>query len=126
MILINKGESNTVVLTLKEKTTLSPVYYLFEFINDLTHVSYFFIPTDISEFPDRYNKFLITEGSEGDIELGLSGYYKYVIREQASSSNIDPDESGEIVETGKVKVIGDAVTNTTYDEQVKTNIVYGG
>ena len=48
MILINKGASNTVILTLSEKTTITNPYYLFVFTSDEKNTVKKLIPTDIS------------------------------------------------------------------------------
>jgi hypothetical protein len=129
MIQINKGQSNTVALTLTEKVSLDNPFFLFEFKNDQTKESTFFIAADISTEKSRYNKFIITEKSNPDNlngEVSLStGFHKYIIREQDNNTNIDPDQSGEIVEIGKVKVIGTPTTNAAYDAP-ETNIVYNG
>ena len=48
-MILQKATNNTnIALTLYEKTTLSPVYYLFEFQNDQTKVKYYQIFTDVS------------------------------------------------------------------------------
>lgn len=131
MIIIFKGQANEVVLTLTEKASLSSPYYLFEFQNDSDKTVQRFIAEDVSSFTDRYNRFAITEKSNpdnlsGEVELSLPGFWSYTIREQTSSTNLDPDQSGEIVETGRVRVIGVSTTSYKYDSMTKTNKVYNG
>ena len=67
MILLNRSSSNNSVFTLYEKTTLSPVYYLFEFIDEDTNTSKLFTGVDISTNKPRYNEFVI-ELTEGVVE----------------------------------------------------------
>jgi hypothetical protein len=131
MIVIQKGQANNVVLTLKEKSTLLAPYYLFEFKNDQENESIYFLAEDVSDQIERYNKFSITETdtpdySAGEVDLELTGFWSYIIREQASSTNLDPDLSGVIVEVGKVKVLGTSIEPTRYDSMEKTNKVYNG
>ena len=108
--------NNNIILTLTEKVTLSPVYFLFEFINDMTSTKYYFVCADGSSYPERYNSFTIVEGvdapTNGKIILGDEGFYSYNIYEQSLSDNLDPDRAGDIVESGKVKLLGDNQTFT--------------
>ena len=61
-----------------EKTTLSPVYYLFEFIDEDTNTSKLFTGVDISTNKPRYNEFVIelTEGVE-DLLNSVINLQKY-------------------------------------------------
>jgi hypothetical protein len=133
MILINKGQNNTIVVTLSEKTTLSSPTYLFKFTNDVTGDIVRFIAQNTSDYTYRYDKFLVTETdgtlnlTSGVIELSPSGFWSYQIYEQTSTTNLDENLSTGIVETGKVKVIGDNQVNyTNFDNQPNTFITYGG
>src|SRR6478736_2691505 len=116
MIIINQSQINVTYLTLTEKVSVSSPIFLFEFINDQDKTSQYFISEDLST-QDRYNKFHIEEKTnpdnlEGEVRLEVTGSYTYIVREQESNTNLDPDLSGAIVETGKVKVIG--TSETTY------------
>ncbi len=89
----------------------------------MTGVSQYFISSDTSLYIDRYNKFSVIEGTH--VTMTRLGFWSYSIREQASNSNLDPDLSGSVLETGKIKVIGtDAVSYT--HENTDTKIVYNG
>lgn len=101
MLQIYKGESKNWYLTLTEKVTVSPVYFLFNFKHRLTDTQYNVILTDISSYPDRYNKFAVVEGTSFDI---YSGEYLYRVYAQTSASNTDPDLADELVEEGILKV----------------------
>ena len=109
MILINKGEVNTVVLTLSERTTITDACYLFEFIKDgsIGSIKYF-IANDTSSNKLRYNQFNIEENSVEDVLGGVisldAADYKYTVYEQENgSSNLDPTGLN-IVEFGRVQV----------------------
>lgn len=133
MQLINKGTNNTLVFTLREKQTLTNPYFLFSFTGQVERNPKYFISADLSSFPDRYNKFLITEtsGSEnltsGVISLSDAGTYEYAIYEQSSSSNLNPTLCDNLVplEIGLIKVIGSPAVYREYDGQSKTTITYG-
>jgi len=62
----------------------------------------------------------------GEVELVLNGQYAYTIREQASTTNLDPALSGAIVETGKVTVTDSEEVIPTYEPDSNTIRVYNG
>lgn len=101
MLQIDKGETKNWYLTLTEKVTISPVYFLFSFTHRLTNTTTNVILTDISSYPDRYNKFSVVEGTTFDI---YSGEYLYRVYAQTSPSNTNPDLANELVEQGVMKV----------------------
>lgn len=132
MIKITRGQANVVVITLKEKTTLTNPKYLFVFKNDQTNVEAKFIAADTSTYPDRYNKFTITEKTTspnpltGEVTLSLDGFYTYTIYEQTSSTNLNPANATGVVETGKVQVFQAAVTDHTYSPDSNITYIYNG
>lgn len=111
-MILQKSTNNTnIALTLYEKTTLSPVYYLFEFQNDQTKVKYYQVFTDVSvagsarERSNLFNIEVINSGSGANkIILGNTGLYHYTIYEQSSSSNLDPTGLT-IVERGQMRLV---------------------
>lgn len=123
MILINKNSSNEVVLTLSEKTTIVNATYLFEFTNDATKEIKTFIAVDFSNNKERFNIFNIIETSTevpltGRISLTV-GDWKYKIYEQTSTTNLIVANSGNLVENGRVDVIGtDTDLNAFSGEQI--------
>lgn len=131
MILITKGQNNYITVTLNEKRTLDSPSYLFKFTNNVTGSSVKFIAVNQSSYTDRYDRFLITETSgsvnltSGVIELTPSGFWSYIIYEQTSTTNLDENLATGIVETGKVKVIGDHVEYAVFDNLPKTYIGFG-
>jgi len=120
-MVIQKNTVNNCIFTLAEKTTLTPVYYLFEFINTQDDSILTFTCTDISVNKLRYNEFEIEETSNedrltGKITLDLLGSYKYNIYEQSSSTNLLVANSGSLIETGRIDVKGTEQTDETFEE----------
>jgi len=111
-MLLTKATANTnIALSLKEKTTLYPVYYLFEFQNDQTKVKYYQIFTDVSTVTynqrvwNIFNIEVINTGSGANkIILGNTGLYHYTIYEQSSAVNLVPTGLT-IVERGQMRLI---------------------
>lgn len=129
MLLIYKGQTNNVALTLKEKTTLTTPFYLFSLINDSTKEEKLFLASDISSFKDRYNEFVIEENStedllSGKVKLTLEGFYTYRIYEQESSTNVNKSLTGNLVEVGKALIFGEENLTEAYEGQAKTTKAY--
>lgn len=131
MLVINKNSNNTLILTLTEKVTIASPTFLFKLTNDLTRESVLFLSANLSSYKDRYDKFLITEtsgtinASSGVIILNPTGYWKYQIFEQASTSNLLESATGSMVENGKIKVIGTDTTYTVYNPTTRKYKGYG-
>lgn len=132
MILISKNQNNYITVTLLEKTTLATPTYLFKFTNDIEGTSVKFIAANTSSYTSRYDQFLITETSgttnltSGVIELSPAGSWSYTIYEQESTTSLDETLATGIVETGKVKVVGEETFPDKYDGTPKTYIAYDG
>ena len=101
MLQINKAETKDWILTLTEKVTISPVYFLFSFTHRLTNTITNKILTDSSSYTERYNKFSVTEGTTFTLD---AGEYLYKVYAQTSPSNTDPALANELVEEGLLKV----------------------
>lgn len=131
MQIINKGQNNFLIFTLSEKVTLTNPYYLFSFKHQVLMSSVNFIASDVSGFPTRFNKFLITEttGSvnltSGVVSLPETGFYEYAIYEQTSLSNLNVANVTGLLEIGMVKVESTLPIYNEYDNQSKTIITYG-
>lgn len=125
MQIINKGQSNKFVVTLKEKQTLTNPYYLLEFTNKVEKVPYYFIGTDVSGFPERFNQFNIIEGTT--IRLDEEGEYDYRIFEQLSNSNTNPALCDNLIplEVGMVYVKGTPTIQKKQYVKVQTIKTYG-
>lgn len=115
MKLNKSATTNNVALSLKEKTTLSEPIYLFEFISDSTSTSNTCICADVSTVGaqrNRANLFNITEGVDDRLNSSLilfnEGRYSYIIREQESTTNLDINLSGAIVQRGIMVLLSTA------------------
>jgi len=119
LIKLEKNTVNTnIALTLTEKVTITNPVFLFEFTNDMTMTSYYVICADTSTETQRYNLFSLTEGgadpTNGNVTMGLEGFYKYNIYEQATgSTNLDPTGLT-LVENGKMRLGGTTQTFTKH------------
>ena len=126
MIRLESGE-NIVALTLTEKVTISDPYYLVEFISTQTNQKYYCVCDDTSVYPDRYNLLTITIQSsptptDGEVNLVLGDEYEYNVYQQASSSNLNPEDAEGLVETGLMTyglVIAPRVEHTNSDDTRK-------
>lgn len=131
MQIINKNSNNYLIFTLSEKVTLTNPYYLFSFKHQVEMNPINFIAFDSSLYKERYNKFLITETTgtttltSGIVSLSETGFYEYAIYEQVSSSNLDLNETGNLLEIGMVKVNSDRPVYKEYDNEPKTIKTYG-
>jgi hypothetical protein len=101
MLQIDKAETKDWILTLTEKVTISPAYFLFSFTHRLTNTTTNKILTDSSSYTERYNKFSVTEGTTFTLD---AGEYLYKVYAQTSPSNTDPALANELVEEGLLKV----------------------
>lgn len=101
MLQIDKAETKNWILTLTEKVTISPAYFLFSFTHRLTNTITNKILTDSSSYTERYNKFSVTEGTTFTLD---AGEYLYKVYAQTSPSNTDPALANELVEQGLLKV----------------------
>lgn len=127
MINIERNSANTLALTLKERGTAT--YYLFKFQSDNTENVKYCIATDSSAYPNRYNKFVITEQTSPDntnaeVEMTTEGQWRYYVYANSSSSNLDPTGLTEL-ESGIVKVTGTSTPVTSYSGGNSNYVVYG-
>ena len=123
MILINKGATNTLRLTLTEKCDLPVPYFLFVFKNSVNGDQIEKVLTDTSLFTERYNKFTFIEPTTAEL---LEGFWTYDVYEQASASNTDPDLASQVVEIGVMKVVDSTTPEAvvTYNGEETETIVY--
>ena len=131
---IQKGIDNTVVLTLSEKSTLLSPEYLIEFTSNLagSKTSKVVALTDISDYVESYNMFVITESNTEDLQnsivyLSPVGKWSYIVYEMESSSprNMNTADAVGIVETGICEVEGvDEVRNVFDEDETKNNGVF--
>ena len=119
--------ANEIALTLSEKG--SAAYYLFKFQSDNTEAVEYCVATDSSLYPERFNKFTITEQASPDnlnaeVELPTEGQWRYWVYANSSASNLDPTGLTEL-ESGIVKVTGTTTPVTTYSGGNSNYVVYG-
>jgi hypothetical protein len=110
MIYINKGEVNSIVLTLSEVSTLPSPYYLFVFQNEMNPTSdpILFTNTDESPYPERFNLFYLDEPI--DTEL-MKGQYSYSVYESTIPPTEISDTTGVVIEEGRMVVSGASVSS---------------
>lgn len=134
MIYINKNQTNKVVLTLAENSTLDSPFYLFKFVNEFNSSPepIYFTTPDISIHTSRYNLFNIVENASGSTTGGtnvtlnlIPGQYNYTIYEASASTLSVSATTGNIVEYGRMIVDGSSSTDDDIDPtQNKTNSIY--
>ena len=120
MIYFTKGQTSEVILTLKEKQTLTAPNYLFRFVNRVTNVEVKFVllnATDLSTYKDRYNKFSIVTNTY--FVSSNVGEWEYFIYEQTSSSNTNPALATTLLETGIMRL--SAATDFDFTEYQTSN-----
>lgn len=99
MIVLTKGVTSAIVLTLTEKQLLNNPNYLFVFTGRSTKTTVKFVllnNADISPYKDRYNKFSIAHTLFTNAKVQQ---YTYNVYEQASTTNTDPTGLN-LLETG--------------------------
>jgi hypothetical protein len=120
--------SNVVVLTLSEKISIASPYYLFEFINNQTQIKYYCISTDLSLYPERYNKFNIIVKTTtpsplvGEIQIPLGDEYTYNVYEQSNNTNLNPTGLN-VVENG-LMTYDKIITSRVEQESTLTRKAY--
>jgi len=122
MLHIYKGQNNNLIFTALELCILTAPKYLFIFTGANEKIVKF-VGTNLS--PDaRYQKVLVLDKVFKNSE---SGTWRYEIREQASTTNLDPLLSGGIVEEGFM-YLHDAVVCTPdeYTDQCNEFKTYKG
>ena len=128
MLELTKGQtSEKIIVTLDELKTLNEPYYLFVFTHVTTKDVVKFIISaedDESNYPERYNQFNLN--TETIFGLKPVGEWHYIIYEQASSTNQDPDLTTSLLEYGKMLLYPtSAFAYTKYDNPV-TYKAYNG
>jgi hypothetical protein len=105
MIYLTKGQTNSIILTLKEKQTLASPNYLFVFTHRGSNIVRSFVllqAANISAHKERYDEFSIVTNTYFDTYD--SGEWEYEIYEQTSSTNTDPTLATSKIETGIMRL----------------------
>jgi len=118
-IRIQKGEANDLVVTVTElQNSALGNFWLFRFLNDQNQDEYLVFLDDISTDTERYNKFVLIEGT--DVTFSIKGDYKYEIYQMPDNADTDYTR-GELNESGKIIVWDDNPERTEYTpDQQKT------
>jgi hypothetical protein len=120
MLKILKQSNSILIVTVTELTTVSPVYYLFEFEHEQSFLKYYCILDNISLATERYDEFELVDGV--DLNFDYDGYYTYRIYQQISSTNLDPILSDGLVEEGRAHVYVIDSPSNEYNENITFNI----
>lgn len=120
MIYLTKGSTSQIILTLKEKQTLSAPNYLFVFTHRGSNIEVKFVilnAADTSSFKDRFNQFSIVTNTYFGTQD--SGEWEYQIYEQTSPTNTNPANATGLVETGIMRL--NESTSFTYTKHQPNN-----
>ena len=105
MIYLTKGQTNSIILTLKEKQTLTNPNYLFVFTHRGSNIIRSFVllqAANISTHKERYDEFSIVTNTY--FQTYDSGEWEYEIYEQTSNSNTNPTLATSKLETGIMRL----------------------
>jgi len=124
MIYLSKGATSQIILTLKEKQTLSSPNYLFVFTHRGSNIEVKFVllnNQDTSAFKDRFNEFSIVTNTH--FATQDSGEYEYEIYEQTSANNTNPANATGLIETGIMRLNDSSTFSFTKYQPNNTFIV---
>lgn len=120
MIYLTKGSTSQIILTLKEKQTLSAPNYLFVFTHRGSNIEVKFVilnAADTSAFKDRFNQFSIVTNTYFGTQD--SGEWEYQIYEQTSTTNTNSANATGLIETGIMRL--NESTSFTYTKHQPNN-----
>jgi hypothetical protein len=120
MLRLEKNSISTMIVTVTELTTVTPVHYLFEFEHEQSFLKYYCILPNLSTATSRYDEFVIEDGV--DVTFDYDGYYTYRIYQQISSTNLDPDLSSGLVEEGRAHVYVQDSPSIEFSTNITFNI----
>jgi len=136
MILLTKGETQEIVLSLNEKVGIAnPVFY-FVFENDMTNESIAMVLTDTSSYKARYNSFTLNTNTY--FLNAKNGFWTYKVYGLSlpewnninTTWNLLTDvtwnllDDDELLEVGKMKLVGDAFEFIQYETLENNYIIY--
>ncbi len=115
--------TQSIYVTIAERQTIAQdlVYYLVELKSNVSQNSLYFIPTSVVASNGRYTKLTLTVidnnetadpengrfkfyGATGGVNEFPMGFYSYNIYEQTSSTNINPNLAGKLLQEGTAYV----------------------
>jgi hypothetical protein len=119
MLYITKAGTPELIITGREKVTVSPVYYLLVFESEMSQEQKAFIVTDTSTAPNRYQLFSFVEGSSTAKTLAVGTHY-WALYAQTSSTNTNPLLASQEIDRGLAYV---TASHTAFnDHEVNTTI----
>ena len=119
MLYITKGGTPELIITGREKVTVSPVYYLLVFESEMSQEQKAFIVSDTSTAPLRYQLFSFVEGSTSAKTLAVGTHY-WALYAQTSPNNTNPLLASQEVDRGLAYV---TASHTAFnDHEVNTTI----
>jgi hypothetical protein len=136
MILLTKGETQDIVLSLNEKVAIAnPVFY-FVFENDMTNESIAMVLTDTSSYKARYNSFTLNTNTY--FLNAKNGFWTYKVYgltlpewnninttwELLTNVTWNLLNDDELLEVGKMKLVGDAFEFIQYETLENNYIIY--
>lgn len=124
MILVIKNTLNNLTVTASENATIQPlssVTYLWQVKNKGTNQSKTFILANGSSAQTRYDMFKLTESDTENLTGGTVslqvGDYDYYIYQQSSSTNLDVQQAGLLLEQGLMVVMGTSQFGYSFDSE---------
>lgn len=121
MIIIRKGESNTFAITLTENVTIENPYYLMVIYGKSGQEVVKWLMTDVSAYPERYNKFVFIEGTTATIPY--KGDYVYKVYQKAVANTTIPTDPDDLLEEGIMRVTGTDSETIAYEAD-QTTVIY--
>lgn len=131
MLLFTKGENTEIVISLNEKVVYTNPLFRFVFTNDMTGEVIDTILNDISTYKSRYNLFQITIN---DYFLNAkNGFWTYEVYERYPKfweqidtqwQTLDFNWSDNLIEVGKMKLVGTAFEFIQYEKDLNDYIIY--
>jgi hypothetical protein len=119
MLYITKAGTPELIITGREKVTVSPVYYLLVFESEMSQEQKAFIVTDTSTAPNRYQLFSFVEGSSAAKTLAVGTHY-WTLYAQTSPTNTNPASANQEIDRGLAYV---TASHTAFnDHEVNTTI----
>lgn len=134
MILLKKGITNNISISVSLNKTLSNPFYLFSFTHIQSKDEYNFIPKVIL-LSDRYDEFRFVEGPTTDlsadppvVNFDYDGQYYVEVYQQNSSGNTDPSLSHSMIWDGRAQMEDAAVPSPYFqfesDNENNANFIF--
>lgn len=120
MLKITKNQANNLIVTVTEKTTITPAYYLLSlYSNDNMSTKVVRLTGNTSPNIVRYDKFVLSEVPLNQENLETAkinlnpGTYDYIFYATTGSTGTTITNA-EVTETGLLKVLGSSSAQTIY------------